>query len=147
MRLWSIHPRYLDRRGLLALWRESLLAQKVLFNRTKGYKKHPQLERFKQHLKPLEAIGSYLYEIYKESRIRGYSFKKEKIARINKNIKPIKVSQGQISFEVKHLASKLKKRDRDSFCRISKIKRIKLHPLFVSAKGDRESWEKTWIKK
>lgn len=71
----------------MALWRESLLAQKVLSNRTKGYKKHPQLERFKQHLKPLEAIGFYLYEIYKESRIRKYNFKKDKIARINKNIK------------------------------------------------------------
>lgn len=119
-----------------------MLAQKVLFNRTKGYKKHPQLERFRQHSNALEAIGFYLYEIYKESRIRGYNFKKDKIARINKNIKPVKVSQGQISFEVKHLASKLKKRDRESFSRISKIKRIKLHPLFVSAKGGRESWEK-----
>lgn len=142
MRLWTIHPQYLDRRGLLALWRESLLAQKVLFNRTGGYKKHPQLERFRQHQNALEAIGFYLYEIYKESRIRGYNFKKDKISRINKNIKPIKVSQGQISFEVKHLAAKLKKRDRKSFSRISKIKRIKLHPLFVSAKGGRESWEK-----
>ena len=142
MRLWTIHPQYLDRRGLLALWRESLLAQKVLFNRTKGYKKHPQLERFKQYSKPLEAIGFYLYDIYKEGRRRGYSFKKDKIARINKNIKPIKVSQGQISFEVKHLAAKLKKRDRESFSRILKIKKIKLHPLFVSAKGGREFWEK-----
>ncbi len=142
MRLWSIHPKYLDRKGLLALWRESLLAQKVLFEKTRGYKKHPQLERFKQHSKPLKAIGFYLYDIYKESRRRGYSFKKDKISRINKNIKPIKVSQGQISFEVKHLAAKLKKRDRESFSRILKIKKIKLHPLFVSAKGGRESWEK-----
>jgi len=30
MRLWSIHPKYLDRQGLLAVWRESLLAQSVL---------------------------------------------------------------------------------------------------------------------
>jgi len=30
MRLWTIHPKYLDRQGLLALWREALLAQKVL---------------------------------------------------------------------------------------------------------------------
>ncbi|MEI6832085.1 MAG: pyrimidine dimer DNA glycosylase/endonuclease V [Candidatus Omnitrophota bacterium] len=142
MRLWTIHPKYLDRKGLLALWRESLLAQKVLFNRTKGYKKHPQLERFKQHSSPIGAIGFYLYGIYKESRRRGYSFKKDKISRINKNIKPIKVSQGQISFEIKHLASKLKKRDKESFNIIFKIKKIKLHPLFISTKGSRESWEK-----
>lgn len=30
MRLWSIHPCYLDSKGLIALWRESLLAQACL---------------------------------------------------------------------------------------------------------------------
>ena len=43
MRLWSLHPKYLDKLGLLGLWRESLLAQKVLLGKTKGYKNHPQL--------------------------------------------------------------------------------------------------------
>ena len=142
MRLWTIHPQYLDRKGLLALWRESLLAQKVLCNRTKGYKKHPQLERFKQHPRPLEAIGFYLYNVYKEGRKRRYSFKKDKIIKINKSIKPIKVSQGQIGFEVSHLTTKLKDRDRKIFSRILKIKRTRLHPLFVSVKGSKEPWEK-----
>ncbi len=119
-----------------------MLAQKVLCNKTKGYKKHPQLERFKQHSKPLEAIGFYLYNVYKEGRKRGYSFKKDKIIRINKSVKPIKVSQGQISFEVNHLATKLKKRDMKSFNIILEIKKIKLHPLFISTKGVIESWEK-----
>ena len=100
------------------------------------------MERFKQHAKPLEAIGFYLFHIYKEGRRRGYRFKKDKIIRINKSIKLIKVTQGQVSFEIRHLAAKLKKRDRESFSRILKIKRIKLHSLFVSAKGDREPWEK-----
>ncbi|WP_338140756.1 pyrimidine dimer DNA glycosylase/endonuclease V [Candidatus Nitrotoga sp. 1052] len=27
MRLWTLHPCYLDSRGLVALWREALLAQ------------------------------------------------------------------------------------------------------------------------
>ncbi len=48
MRLWSLHPKYLDRQGLLAVWREGLLAQKVLQGKTKGYKNHPQLKRFQQ---------------------------------------------------------------------------------------------------
>ena len=143
MRLWSIHPKYLDRQGLLALWRESLLAQKVLLNKTKGYKNHPQLKRFRQHLTPLKAIGFYLYDIYREGRKRGYNFKKEKIISINKNIKPIKVTRGQIDFEVKHLARKLKERDRQRFSRILKIKKFRLHPLFVSVQGERESWEKS----
>jgi hypothetical protein len=46
MRLWSVHPRYLDRQGLTAAWREALLAQKVLTGTTRGYRNHPQLVRF-----------------------------------------------------------------------------------------------------
>ena len=41
MKLWSIHPKYLDAKGLVALWREALLAQKVLDGKTEGYKNHP----------------------------------------------------------------------------------------------------------
>lgn len=142
MRLWSIHPAYLDQKGLLGLWRESLLAQKVLLNKTKAYRNHPQLERFKLHPNPLGAIGSYLYAIYKEGRKRGYNFKKDKIARIDKRIRPIKVSRGQVSFETRHLAAKLKKRDRESFNRILKSKKVRLHPLFVLTSGGKEAWEK-----
>lgn len=47
MRLWSLHSRYLDSRGLVALWRESLRAQKVLMGDTIGYRHHPQLDRFR----------------------------------------------------------------------------------------------------
>ena len=79
MRLWTIHPEYLDTRGLVALWRESLLAQKVLANKTKGYRHHPQLERFKKHPEPLAAMGFYLYRILAESRRRGYHFDIDKI--------------------------------------------------------------------
>lgn len=43
MRLWSLHPQYLDAKGLVALWREGLLAQAVLAGQTRGYKRHPQL--------------------------------------------------------------------------------------------------------
>ena len=119
-----------------------MLAQKVLSNRTKGYKNHPQLERFRHYAKPLEAIGFYLYDIYKEGIKRGYRFKKDKIIRINKRIKPVKVSQGQIVFEVDHLTKKLKRRDEKSFNSILKAKKIRLHPMFVPVKGGREPWEK-----
>jgi Pyrimidine dimer DNA glycosylase len=47
MRIWSLHPQYLDRQGLTAAWREGLLAQKVLTGTTKGYRNHPQLRRFR----------------------------------------------------------------------------------------------------
>ncbi len=46
MRLWLIPPKYLDCKGLVALWREGFLAKKVLSNQTRGYKNYPQLLRF-----------------------------------------------------------------------------------------------------
>jgi hypothetical protein len=79
MRLWSLHPKYLDPQGLVALWRESLLAQTVLRNETRGYKNHPQLDRFKHHAAPLAAISHYLKAVQKEAEARGYSFDKSKI--------------------------------------------------------------------
>jgi len=66
MRLWSIHPKYLDVQGLLGLWREGLLAQKVLLGETKGYRNHPQLIRFKRTPDPVLYLGTYLYYVYQE---------------------------------------------------------------------------------
>ncbi|HBH88016.1 MAG TPA: hypothetical protein DDY17_10520, partial [Syntrophaceae bacterium] len=71
MRLWCLHPGYLDVKGLLALWREGLLARKVLQNRTVGYKHHPQLERFKSHVHPVKAIDYYLHYVHEEASRRG----------------------------------------------------------------------------
>ena len=80
MRIWSIHPKYLDSKGLVALWRETLLAKNVLENKTKGYKNHPQLNRFRESKKAIDCIDQYLWEVYKESEIRNYSFNKNKIS-------------------------------------------------------------------
>jgi hypothetical protein len=64
MRLWSVHPSLLDPKGLVALWREGLLAQKVLQGRTTGYRSHPQLHRFRQSGEPLAAIATYLWAVH-----------------------------------------------------------------------------------
>ena len=74
MRLWSIHPKYLDAKGLVALWREGLLAQNVLLGNTKGYKNHPQLIRFKNSENPYGAIAEYLRYVVNEADNRGYNF-------------------------------------------------------------------------
>jgi hypothetical protein len=79
MRIWSLHPQYLDTKGLVALWRETLLAKNVLAGNTKGYKNHPQLKRFKNTDNPLHAINQYLSIIYQEASSRGYTFTREKI--------------------------------------------------------------------
>ncbi len=142
MRLWSIHPKYLDRTGILALWRESLLAQKVLQGKTKGYKNHSQLPRFKDHPYPLIAISSYLMEVWRESRKRGYDFNCEKIGKIGK-IKKIKVTEGQLRYEFNLLRDKLKKRNSRKYKEILFIRDIESHPLFRITEGKIENWEIT----
>lgn len=140
MRLWSIHPEYLDAKGLVALWREGLLAQKVLLGETTGYKNHPQLIRFKNARNPLGAIASYLRCVQAEAERRGYHFNNNKI--INKSTKAkIPVTRGQIEYEFKHLLQKLKKREPELYKELKNSKRIKAHPLFEKTKGGIEAWE------
>jgi len=147
MRLWSIHPKYLDSKGLIALWREGLLAQKVLLGKTKGYKNHPQLDRFKNCVDSLVMVVSYLAFIYWEGYIRGYNFNKEKLIElsfIRNNIKKMKVTTGQLKYEFQHLQKKLYSRDRRKYLenKLSIIKEpLEAHPLFEVIEGNIESWE------
>lgn len=129
MRLWTIDPCYLDTRGLLALWRESLLAQQVLRDKTKGYRHHPQLDRFKAHPAPLRAIATYLENIWKESCRRGYCFNKEKIGR-GRTRRKIKAAQEEIRAEFDWLLTKLEKRKPELYQRLKAVKTIGLNPLF-----------------
>lgn len=142
MRLWSIHPKYLDRIGLLALWRESLLAQKVLDNQTKGYRNHPQLIRFKKTDNPLDYINIYLMEIWLEAQKRGYAFNKNKISVITPQYSQISISSGQINYEIGHLKNKLQNRDPIYYQKITNEKNYSAHPLFIITKGAIADWEK-----
>ncbi|MFH1825847.1 MAG: pyrimidine dimer DNA glycosylase/endonuclease V [bacterium] len=123
MRLWSIHPKYLDSIGLVALWREALLAQKVLQGKTKGYKYHPQLDRFKRHPYPIKAIATYLEKIWDESLRRGYSFNRAKIGPGRTRIK-IRVTKKELKAEFEWLLTKLRQRDKEHYLRLKKAKRI-----------------------
>jgi len=140
MRIWSVHPKYLDAKGLVALWRETLLAKHVLEGKTKGYRNHPQLNRFKQAGKPLDRINQYLSAIYDEAAKRDYNFDREKINwKFDSFLMP--VTAGQIQFEKEHLLKKLKIRDKNKFDILKKISKIKPHPMFKIIKGDIETWE------
>lgn len=141
MRLWSLHPQYLDYKGLIALWREGLLAQSVIRGETKGYKNHPQLERFTKTSDPAGSIASYLFYIYRESQNRGYKFDREKIAEKGTN-KKIMVTRGQVEFELDHLKNKLKDRDKLKYKEIITIRAPKINPIFFKTEGAIESWEK-----
>src|SRR6185436_9900040 len=110
MRLWSVHPKYLDSRGLVALWREGLLAQAVLRGRTEGYRNHPQLQRFREQDSPVGAIADYLRCVHAEAGRRGYSFAEQKVSRARAT-GVIPVTRGQLRYEWKHLMAKLATRN------------------------------------
>jgi len=140
MRIWSLHPKHLDAKGLVALWRETLLAKHVLEGKTKGYKNHPQLKRFKNLKDPLEALNRYLMIIHKEASLRGYNFDSSKFSISNSKIK-INVTRGQMNYEIKHLQAKLRKRDLKKYKENKLTNKFTPHPLFRLVKGDIEDWE------
>lgn len=140
MRLWFIHPQYLDAKGLVALWREALLAKKVMEGKTLGYKNHLQLNRFKTTKNAINCINQYLSVIYYEAIRRGYCFDKMKI---DWNFKPVKlpVSDGQVKYETKHLLNKLKVKDKRKYRELIIKKEILTHLLFEKTEGEIEDWE------
>ena len=136
MRIWSLHPCLLDRRALVACWRETLLAQKVLRGLARGYTNHPQLIRFRAHPQPLEAVAAYLSGLADEADARGYSFNRALIGAgedstgknssgkndTDKNgadkaedpyasVAPIPVHLGQLEYELAFLQHKVAGRD------------------------------------
>src|SRR5687767_3714003 len=129
MRLWSIHPKYLDAKGLVALWRDALLAQKVLRGATKGYTRHPQLERFRNAHVPEAAIATYLCAILREAEARGYEFDGSKIPSARTRTR-LRVTTGQAHYELEHLRAKLRARDRRCFQKLGAIGEPELNPLF-----------------
>lgn len=141
MRLWSLHPKYLDPQGLVALWRETLLAQAVLRGETRGYRNHPQLDRFKNHPAPISAISLYLKGIHAEAEMRGYSFDKSKIKRTRKAV-TLTVTSGQIAYEWAHLLVKLKERNPELYRKWLSTDATEAHPMFTVKAGEVESWER-----
>ncbi len=142
MRLWSIHPKYLDPCGLTALWREALLAQKVLHLATQGYRRHPQLERFRSHPDPHAAIATYLHYVHEESIRRGYRFNAAKISPL-RTTRRIPCTTGQLQYEKGHLERKLKSRDPVRYRELLRLATVEAHPLFVIVAGRKELWEKS----
>jgi len=142
MRLWSLHPEYLDPAGLVAVWREGLLAKKVLQGGTKGYTHHPQLVRFRNHPFPSEAIDNYLLAIHYEAKVRGYKFEKSKVGELLRKVKKIEVTDGQVRYEWGHLMDKLKKRNPAYYAKMIKVRDVRVNPSFTMVTGEVESWEK-----
>lgn len=141
MRLWSIHPSYLDAKGLVACWREGLLARKVLQGATIGYRNHPQLDRFKEQVDSIGLIDAYLLAVYEEATKRGYKFKREKVESPIFEHK-ITVTDGQLQYELRHLKDKLRNRDKRKYAEIENLELPEPHPLFHVISGKIENWER-----
>ena len=141
MRLWSLHPRYLDARGLVALWREALLARAVLRGKTRGYRHHPQLARFRAHPAPRLAIAAYLSAIHEEATARGYEFDRGKIGPIRR-VSLIPVTRDQLEYEWRHLRFKLAARSPARLAEWRQHVRPSCHPLFRVRPGPVADWEK-----
>lgn len=141
MRLWSLHPKYLDAAGLVALWREALLAKRVLQRRTRGYRHHPQLLRFLATAAPVQTINAYLAGIHHEAHRRGYAFDGRKHAGRRRS-RRIGVSSGQLAFEFLHLKKKLRRRDPRRYRALLRVRRPDPHPLFRRQSGPVAGWER-----
>lgn len=142
MRLWSLHPRHLDAIGLVALWREALLAQAVLNGLTRGYRHHPQLQRFRQCADPPQSIAAYLWPVHAEAVRRGYRFDAGKIRRCETS-PTLPVSAGQLTYEWQHLTGKLRLRAAAWLDRLRCDPALEPHPLFTVVPGDIAPWEIT----
>lgn len=141
MRLWTLHPKYLDPQGLVALWREALLARAVLHGLTRGYTRHPQLARFLAHADPRAAICTYLGAVHAESLARGYRFDASKIGTTCAGLR-LGTTSGQMDYEWQHLLAKLSVRNPALHERWRDIAAPEPHPLFELRDGDVEPWER-----
>lgn len=141
MRIWSLHPETLDRAGLVACWRESLLAQAVIAGRTAGYRHHPQLERFRAQEDALSAIGTYLTGLADDADRRGYRFDRDRILVPSQPVPVIEVTTGQLDHEWEHLGRKLRLRSPEDAQRWERSV-PRPHPLFRVVPGPIAAWER-----
>ena len=142
MRLWSLHPCILDSKGLVALWREGLLAQAVLAGKTRGYLNHPQLDRFKAVDSPLSYIAAYLHGVAQEADARNFRFDRKRIIGSPGAAGLLEVKRGQLMWEREHLASKFRLRAPEMLDRLTRPEDIAIHPLFRAVTGGVEDWER-----
>ena len=141
MRIWTLHPRQLDRQGLLALWREGLLAQAVLLGKTRGYLHHPQLARFREQRDPVAAIATYLAAVHREAVRRGYRFDESKISK-RRSPSRITETSGQLLYEWRHLKKKLSLRSASVLSELAKVNEPRPHPIFRIVPGEVRDWER-----
>ncbi len=88
----------------------------------------------------MNAINFYLAEVYYEAKKRGYSFGRDKV-QWDFTQEIIRVTDGQVLYETKHLLGKLEYRDPERHVELQNKKSLTTHPLFQIIPGEIESWE------
>ena len=142
MRLWTLHPRYLDPQGLVALWREALLARAVLRGATRGYRHHPQLHRFRANTTPVASLNRYLAAVHREATSRGYRFDASRYGPARSGVLILETS-GQLGYEWEHLLKKLRRRSPARYRLLRTVEEPEPHPLFRIVPGAVREWERT----
>lgn len=143
MRLWSFHPKYLNKKYLGAVWYEGITkAQSGL--QGGGYKNHSGLQRFKStNTPPMMLLAQYLHTIWWESLVRNYSYDSSKIiGPLPVKLVKLTVTRGQLDYEWRHYLGKIEKNDPDWHTRLKGILVPQLHPMFYVIEGDIEDWER-----
>lgn len=128
MSLWVVHPKYLDKQGLVSVWREGLRAQKILSGETACSSNQMLVRQFAADPQPMKAIGAYLSFIAAEGARRGYKFGHEKIKCPNFDETAVPLEPKDLVFEMKDLRRRLKARDKDKWRETVKVEKIEPHP-------------------
>jgi hypothetical protein len=140
MRIWTVHPRYLDVKGFVALWRETLLGMETLKKHVKcqhyiPWYKHPQLAPFKAQSDPILYISNYLYLVLEESRRRNYNFDGSKLDAIPycENLPLIKASREVLVHEWLVCLGRYRVRSPKWFEEVKDISPLEVdpHPLYI----------------
>lgn len=130
MRLLSIHPKYLDKHALIALWREGLLAQKALSDGASVGKDSVHLVNFKNKANPVRAIGSYLSFVAAEGAKQGCRLNHERILHPNFDNGFMEADAEQMVVEFEQLKARLKMRDKPKFKTLKDMRKIEANPVF-----------------
>lgn len=100
MHIWSLHPKYLDRRELKATWEYGLRALTFLTSSTGPGKFSPELSRFRTQAHPRITLVKYLRCLAEEAARRGIKLDTSLLPRIpNITTAKIPIDAAQLDYE------------------------------------------------
>lgn len=150
MRLWSLHPSYLDKQALQVCWADALQALEY-YKQERAYMKgitndlspyfYPCLDRFRMTGSPIAHITNYLHGLCDESERRNTPFGRAKLPEFTPGLR-LKVTDGQIAREEKLLLLQLNRRKQTQlWMDLFVAEYVQPHPLFEIVSGPVEPWE------